>query len=59
MENRVLIVTLALGLLALASGALIAMLAWRRAPDGFEDNNGFHRTPRTSASRRTHCAKSS
>ena len=57
MENQVLIVILALGLLALASGALIAMFASRRAPDGFEDGNGFHHASRSS--RRTHGAKRS
>jgi hypothetical protein len=31
-----------LGIAAMAGGALIALFASRRAPDGFEDQDGFH-----------------
>ena len=31
-----------LGIVAITGGALIALFASRRAPDGFEDQDGFH-----------------
>jgi hypothetical protein len=42
MSLPVIISLVALGLVALASGALIALFATRRAPDGFEDADGCH-----------------
>ena len=36
------IVLILLGLAALAGGIVIALLASRSAPDGFEDQEGFH-----------------
>jgi hypothetical protein len=36
------IIVLSLGFAALVGGAVIAVLASRRAPDGFEDQEGFH-----------------
>jgi hypothetical protein len=42
MDSNVITSLLALGLAAVASGALIAMFATRCAPDGFEDANGCH-----------------
>ena len=45
MESDVILYTLVLSLLAVASGALIAIVASRRAPEGFEDVNGCHLSP--------------
>ena len=36
------IVIVLLGIAALIGGAVIALLASRSAPDGFEDQEGFH-----------------
>jgi hypothetical protein len=36
------IIMVLLAIAALVSGAVIALLASRRAPDGFEDQDGFH-----------------
>ena len=36
------IVLILLGAAALIGGIVIALLASRRAPDGFEDHEGFH-----------------
>ncbi len=54
MESELIISLIALGLLALASGALIAMFATRCAPDGFEDSSGCHLSRR-----QTHSAEES
>lgn len=40
--TAILIVALGLVSVTLAGGALIAMIASRKAPDGFEDDEGFH-----------------
>jgi hypothetical protein len=36
------IIVVLLGIAAMVGGALIALFASRRAPDGFEDQDGFH-----------------
>jgi hypothetical protein len=46
MLHPVILWLLAMGLFALAGGALIAMFAACRAPDGFEDADGCHLSPR-------------
>jgi hypothetical protein len=40
--NVIIIVILLLVTAALIGGIVIAVLASRRAPDGFEDRDGFH-----------------
>lgn len=42
MHSNIILSLLALGLVALASGALIAMFATHCAPEGFEDAAGCH-----------------
>jgi hypothetical protein len=42
MATIVIIVVVLLGIAALIGGAVIALLASRSAPDGFEDHEGFH-----------------
>ena len=42
MHSDIIITLLALGLVALACGALIAMFATHCAPEGFEDSAGCH-----------------
>jgi hypothetical protein len=39
-----------LGIVALIGGTLLALLASRNAPDGFEDKEGFHLGPPPPAS---------
>jgi hypothetical protein len=39
-----------LGIVALIGGTLLALLASRNAPDGFEDKEGFHLGPLPPAS---------
>ena len=51
------IILAAFGIAALVGGAVIALLATRSAPDGFEDQDGFHLvgvrpTPSTSGDER-------
>lgn len=38
----VIIILVVLGIAMLVGGAVIALLATRRAPEGFEDQEGFH-----------------
>ena len=42
MENTVIIIATALGLATIVSGGVIALIAFWRAPDGFEDTEGCH-----------------
>ena len=41
-STTAMIIMVALGIAALIGGGIIAFLAARRAPDGFEDKEGFH-----------------
>ena len=42
MSSAAIIIIILLGIAALAGGAVIAIMASRKAPDGFEDQDGFH-----------------
>ena len=42
MENETIFSPLVLTFVALICGAIVTLIAIRRAPDGFEDNTGCH-----------------